>query len=115
MNLEKQPEDFYLFGSHREAAKGNIGIHEDFIPGPTAIKRDTATKRWHKIVKVDLGFNVNLYSNKHAGANAKILAGMSLDALRELYGHTSKLMTETYAKSIKDVYRKQIMDNSPEF
>jgi integrase len=115
MNLEKQPEDFYLFGSHREAAKGNIGIHEDFIPGPTPIKRDTATKRWHKIVKVDLGFNVNLYSNKHAGANAKILAGMSLDALRELYGHTSKLMTETYAKSIKDVYRKQIMDNSPEF
>jgi integrase len=115
MNIEKQPGDYYLFGSHREAAKGNTGILEDFIPGPTAIKRDTATRRWEAIVKKGLGFQVNLYSNKHAGANAKILAGMPLDALRELYGHTSKLMTETYAKAIKDVYRKQIMDNSPEY
>lgn len=115
MQLEKQPSDYYLFGSFRESARGNVGLHEDFIPGPTAIKRDTATKRWHKIVKIDLGLDVNLYSNKHSGANAKILAGMSLDALRELYGHTSKLMTETYAKAIKDVYRKQIMDNSPEY
>ena len=43
------------------------------------------------------------------------MAGMDLDALRELYGHTSKLMTEKYAKVIKEVYRKQIMENSPEF
>jgi len=108
-------ENYYLFGSHRTPGKGNVGNFEDFIPGPTAIKRDTATKRWHKIVKEDLNINVNMYSNKHAGANAKILAGMPLDALRELYGHTSKLMTEKYAKVIKEVYRKQIMDNSPEY
>lgn len=115
MHLERYPGDFYLFGSHRQSGKGNVGLKGDFIPGPTAIKRDTATKRWEKIVKKDLGINVNLYSNKHAGANAKILAGMPLDALRELYGHTSKLMTEKYAKVIKDVYRRQIMDNSPDF
>jgi len=115
MEISEIPANYYLFGSHRSPGKGNVGSFEDFIPGPTAIKRDTATKRWHKIVKVDLGINVNMYSNKHAGANAKILAGMPLDALRELYGHTSKLMTEKYAKVIKEVYRKQIMENSPEF
>jgi len=115
MQLEKFPTHYYLFGSHRTPGKGNTGNFEDFIPGPTQIKRDTATKRWYKIVKEDLGFDVNMYSNKHAGANAKILAGMPLDALRELYGHTSKLTTEIYAKAIKDVYRKQIMANSPEY
>lgn len=115
MQLDKYPKHYYLFGSHREPGKGNQGTTEDFIPGPTALKRDTATKRWHKIVKVGLGFQVNMYSNKHAGANAKILAGMSLDALRELYGHSSILMTEKYAKKIKDVYRQQIMENSPDF
>lgn len=115
IQLDKFPDDYYLFGSHREAGKGNQGSKEDFIPGPTSLKRDTATKRWHKIVKEDLGFEVNMYSNKHAGANAKILAGMPLDALRELYGHTSKLMTEKYAKAIKDVYRKEIMENSPAY
>jgi len=44
--------------------------------------------------KIGLGFkSVNMYSNKYAGANAKILAVIDLDALRKLYGHTSKLMT----------------------
>jgi hypothetical protein len=32
----------------------------------------------------------------HYGAEK--LAGMSMDSLRELYGHSSKLMTEKYAK-----------------
>lgn len=56
-----------------------------------------------------------MYAMKHTGANEKILAGIDLDALRELYGHSSKLMTEKYAKVIKEVYRKQIMEKSPEF
>lgn len=115
LNLDAYPEDYYLFGSFREPGKGNIGKHIDFIPGPTQIKRDTATKRWKKIIKDNLGIQVNMYSNKHAGANAKILAGMDLDALRELYGHTSKLMTVRYAKVVKEVYRKQILENSPDF
>lgn len=115
MNIEDYSMEYYLFGSFRVPGKGNIGKKEDFIPGPTKIKRDTATKRWKKIVKNGLGINVNMYSNKHAGANAKILAGMDLDTLRELYGHTSKLMTLRYAKAVKEVYRKQIIELSPEF
>lgn len=116
MNFEQLPKEYFLFGSFRESGKGNAGTKLDFISGPTKMKRDTATKRWNTIVKVGLGFQeVNMYSNKHAGANAKILAGMDLDALRELYGHTSKLMTTKYATVIKEVYRKQILENSPDF
>jgi disulfide oxidoreductase YuzD len=58
---------------------------------------------------------MNLYAMKHYGADKKILSGMNLDSLRELYGHSSKLMTEKYAKILKEVYRKDIMDNSPDF
>jgi integrase len=115
MNFAKLPKDFFLFGSNREAGKGNIGKHLDFIPAPTKIKRDTATKRWYRIVKTGLGIDMNLYALKHLGANKKILAGLELDTLRELYGHTSKLMTVKYAKVVTEVYRKQILENSPDF
>ena len=56
---------------------------------------------------------MNMYALKHLGANRKILAGLELDSLRELYGHTSKLMTEKYAKVVKEVHRKNILENSP--
>lgn len=115
MNFDLLPKDYYLFGSFREPAKGNIGKHKDFISGPTHINRDTATKRWEKIVKKGLGIQMNMYALKHHGANMKILAGLELDSLRELYGHTSKLMTEKYAKVVKEVHRKNILENSPEF
>lgn len=115
MEVGMYPKDFYLFGSFRQSGKGNIGKHLDFICGTTPIKRDTATRRWKRIVKDGLGIDVTMYSNKHGGANAKILAGIDLDALRELYGHTSKLTTVTYAKVVKDVYRNQIIDKSPDY
>lgn len=113
MEFEKLPKEYYLFGSYREAGKGNIGKFKDFIPGPTKINRDTATKRWEKIVKKELGINMNLYAMKHLGADRKILAGLEIDSLRELYGHTSHLMTEKYARAIKEVHRKNILENSP--
>lgn len=116
MDFESLPKEFYLFGAEKTNHKYRALRKEDFKPAPNKIKRDTATRRWETIVKKGLGFKgVNMYSNKHAGANAKILAGMDLDALRELYGHTSKLMTTKYATVIKEVYRKQIMENSPDY
>ena len=113
MNFQNLPKDYFLFGSNREPGKGNIGKHKDFIAASTKLKRDTATKRWERIVKKGLGIQMNMYALKHHGANMKILAGLELDSLRELYGHTSKLMTEKYAKVVKEVHRKNILENSP--
>jgi len=113
MELHNYPDNFYLFGSFRISGRGNLGKHSDFIPAPTKLKRDTATKRWAKIVKNDLGIDMNMYALKHLGADRKILAGLDLDSLRELYGHSSKLMTQEYAKVVKEVHRNNIMENSP--
>ncbi len=52
---------------------------------------------------------------KHTGCDDKILAGIDLDALKELYGHSSKYMTENYASVLKQVNRKKIVKLSPSF
>lgn len=114
MNVDYFPKEFYLFGTNREHLNRPITPVTDFIPGEGKLNRDCATELWKKLVKKELGISVNLYSYKHLGANKKILAGIELEALSELYGHTSKLMTMRYAKIVKEVYRNQIMQNSPD-
>lgn len=124
LRLSDYNPDYYIFGSPYTAGgnKGSAGkglsgaLHPDYFkPSSTRIKRDTVTKFWKKIVIDGLGIKKQLYPLKHTGANDKILAGIDLDALRELYGHSSTLMTEKYAKVVKEVYRKQIIDLSREF
>lgn len=107
------PDNYYLFASHRISGRGNEGRFADFIPGPTKLKRDTSTRRWERLVKIDLGIQCNQYSFKKAGANAKIAAGMSIRALQELYGHQSEVTTEIYITDIKRVMQKEIMERSP--
>lgn len=114
-NLDNYPQNYYLFGSFRESGKGNIGKHEDFIIGSTAITRDTATKRWQRIIKKGLGINVNLYSYKHKGGDDKLLAGVDLDTIRNQLGHQDKRMTKRYVKEITGVYKNDIIKNSPKF
>ncbi|MFH6966495.1 tyrosine-type recombinase/integrase [Flavobacterium sp. FlaQc-28] len=115
MNLSKHNQEHYVFGSNREHTNRGLKKELDFIPGPRKLNRDCASKLWRKLVINGLKINVNMYSLKHLGANKKILAGVELDALRELYGHTSKMMTLRYAKVVKEINRKQIMEKSPDF
>lgn len=115
LELHSHPDDFYLFGGFKRCNRVRAKEGLDFIPAPYKIKRDTATRRWKVLIKDGLGINKNMYSEKHKGADDKILAGIDLDALRELYGHRSKLMTEKYAKVVKEIHRKEIIDKSPEF
>lgn len=115
LKLDAYPDYFYLFGSFRKSGCGNIGKFEDFIIGPTKLKRDTATKRWNKIVKKGLGIDINLYSYKHKGGDDKIISGVDLDSIRHQYGHSKKRMTEHYVKQIKGIYKKDLIENSPKF
>lgn len=119
MNFSKLPNDYYLFGNLKKTGKGKRAKENknlpDFIPSPYQVVRKTATTRWEDIIKKGLGINMNLYAMKHYGADKKILAGIDMDSLRELYGHSSHLMTEKYAKIIKEVYRKNILEKSPDF
>lgn len=115
MNIADYPKDNYLFGSRRNFKNLHLDSTMDFMPGENRLNRSTPGTLWRKLIKVQLGIDVNLYAMKHHGANKKILAGIELDTLRELYGHTSKFMTMRYAKVVKEVYRKQIIDQSPDF
>jgi len=124
LKLNDYPDDYFIFGSPFLPGLGNKGsttngrgaTHPDYFkPSLTQIKRDTVTKLWKKIVKDHLKIDKYQYALKHTGSDDKILAGISLDALRDMYGHSSKYMTEKYARKIKEVYRDQIIEKSPSF
>lgn len=115
LQFEKLPKNYYLFGSFREVGKGNIGKFKDFIPAPTHVKRDTATKRWETIVKKGLGIDMNLYAMKKAGANALILANVSINAIKDLAGHTSEVTTQIYITNLKEINRKEILEKGTDF
>lgn len=115
MNFSELSKEYYLFGSHKIPKKAYKKTEPMFIPGPKNITRNDASNYWKNVVKDALGIQMNMYAMKHFGADQKILAGISLETLKELYGHSSTLMTETYAKKIKEVYRRQIIDQSPDF
>lgn len=115
MNLSQHNKLFYVFGSNRPHSNRGLKKELDFLPGPRKITRNCASKLWRKLIKTELELDVQMYSLKHLGANKKILAGVELDALRELYGHTSKMMTLRYAKVVKEVNRQQILEKSPDF
>lgn len=116
--------NYFVFGSpnapvgQRRTDKQNKSgsIRTDyFLPSQFSMKRDTATKTWKRLVWDGLGIHKYQYAMKHTGGNDKILAGVPLDALREMYGHSSKRMTQKYARKILGVYREQIINGSPDF
>ncbi|UAY56280.1 tyrosine-type recombinase/integrase [Arachidicoccus terrestris] len=126
LGLSKFPHTHYAFGSNcgtsgnrgkGSSLKGVSGaMRPDFLsPSTVRVKRDTVTNLWGKLVIKGLGINKHLYALKHTGGNDKIVAGVDLDALRSLYGHTNKKMTETYVKQIKGVYQDEIIKKSPNF
>lgn len=123
-HIEDHEKHLYIFGSpngpggNKGSQKGGIygAMRNDyFLPSEYQVKRDTATRLWNTLVIVGLGIKKYMYALKHTGGDDKILAGISIDALKEMYGHSSKFMTEKYAKKIKGVYRDQIIENSPDF
>jgi site-specific recombinase XerD len=76
---------------------------------------NTPTHWWKQMVIDGLGIDCKMYSLKHKGADDKIEAGIELDALRNLYGHKSKQMTEIYARAVKGKYKQNIIDQAPVF
>lgn len=118
MNFRNLPKDYFLFGSFKEPKSGNRGNNQflpDFVPGPTHINRDTATRRWETIVKIGLKIDKTMYSIKKYGGNKKSAAGISLDAIQGVFGHSEKETTLIYLTNQDEINRKEVMDNSPDF
>lgn len=106
LELSNYPGDHYLFGSILPAGKG-VGAREYFKPSPTAMTKDTIARLWHKIIQIGMGINKPLYALRKKNDD-KQLAPIDVAALRDLYGHRSKYMTETYAKKVAEVYKEDI-------
>lgn len=97
------PPDYYIFSSNK------------FRVGRSQYHPNVPTTWWRELVQKQLGIDCKMYSLKHKGADDKILAGVNLDALRNLYGHRSQQMTEVYARAIKGKYKDEIIDKAPVF
>lgn len=125
LGLQEYSRECFVFGSMSEPGKGNKGsgkggvrgaMHPDYFkPSMVRIKRDTVTKFWKRIIIDKLGIQKHLYAAKHSGANSMIQAGIDLDTLKELFGHSSKLMTEKYASAVKKVRFNEIIEKAPAF
>lgn len=125
MQLENFPSDWFVFGSPGIPGRGKRGSWSAvsdgyFTPQPTRIKRDTTTRFWQRVVKAPLdkgglGIDKYQYAAKHTGADDKIMAGVDIRALQSMYGHASAQMTERYVTKLKEVHKKNIIDQSPSF
>lgn len=118
MKLEEFPKHYYVFGSPAKPGRGWTGVKSKkdyFLPAPVRIKRDTVTRLWKEIVKDGLGYSCDLYGLKHKGTDDKLLAGIDIDSLKTMYGHSSKRMTEKYASVLFRIHSKDIVSKSPSF
>lgn len=118
MRLDEFPASYFVFGSPAAAGRGWTGIKSKgdyFLPSPVRVKRDTVTRKWKEIVKDKLGFDCDMYGLKHKGTDDKLLAGMSIRSLKELYGHSSSRMTERYASKLFEIHSQEIVSKSPAF
>ncbi|UIS73939.1 hypothetical protein CRP12_000071 [Riemerella phage vB_RanS_CRP12] len=91
----------YLFGTCVPNG-GRHGIkNRYFEPNEFKVKEDTANKLWRRLIKDGLGIDKNMYSLKHKGADDKILAGMPIETIQAIFGHSTQKMTERYARIMK--------------
>jgi hypothetical protein len=115
LHLQDYADECYVFGSPYKKGSKVDSTHQEYFKPSMKVKLDTVTKFWKRIVKIKLGIVKYLHAAKHTGADAKILAGMDLDTLRELYGYSSKLMTEKYPREVKKIRFNEIIEKSPGF
>lgn len=92
--------ELYVFGTWVP----NGGRHSQrnwFLPNKYQLKDDTPNRQWKKLIKDGLGIQKNLYSGKHKGGDDKLAAGMDIDTISKVFGHSKTLMTERYLHSLK--------------
>lgn len=85
-------------------------IHPDYyifsqklFPGTSLRHRNEVSKLWKQLVKTDLGINKTMYSLKHTRGEELRKAGISIEDIKDMYGHASSSMTLNYVKNGKEV------------
>lgn len=115
LELDKYPSDYYLFGTHDEKFKAKKLIDKNYTPAPYKLERKIATNFWREEIKTKLKIKMTLYSIKKHSANSFILAGASVGAIKDLFGHTSEVTTQIYITNLKEINRKEILEKGTDF
>jgi site-specific recombinase XerD len=105
-NCNNPDHEWYLFGNKNTLESG-----------PKPFHRNRLTEHWHNVVHVTGGIDSSfkLYGLKHTGSDDKIMAGLPIEYLKDLYGHHSTKMTRVYAKKMQEKAAQVIRDTSPDF
>lgn len=105
-NCNNPDKEWFLFGD-----KDNLES------GPKIFHRNRLSDRWHEVVHLGGGIDTSykMYALKHTGADDKIMAGLPIEYLKDLYGHHSTKMTRVYAKKMQEKAAQVIRDTSPDF
>ncbi|MFA6260409.1 MAG: tyrosine-type recombinase/integrase [Bacteroidia bacterium] len=105
-NITGVQNDWYIFSNKFTLASG-----------PKRLHRNRLTEMWDRVIHKNGGLptDLKLYGLKHSGADDKIMSGIPIEYLRDLYGHHSTKMTRVYAKKMIEKSSQVIRDQSPEF
>lgn len=95
--------DWYIFSKNK------------FAPGPKPYWPTAGRNWWKRYVQKGLGIDAKLYGLKHTGLDDKIIAGIDIRALKELAGHSSEQMTESYIEELHEIHKRKIIDKAPSF
>ncbi len=88
----------FIFGNSKPYGCRNSNMMQ---PNPYMHKREYPTRLWESYVKKTLKIDKNLYSLKHKGADDKLMAGMPLKTVMNVFRHSEEKTTEIYARAIK--------------
>jgi integrase len=114
--ISKMLKKLYLNNSSPNADWFLFGDQATLASGPSRFNRNRLSERWRKVLDAGkLPTDLKLYGLKHTGADDKIMAGVDLEYLKDLYGHHSTKMTRIYAKKIKEKGAEFIRKNAPDF
>jgi len=115
LNIENLPKEYFLFGSANKRFSRIRFEDKEFVPAPYKIPRKQASTLWKDEIKDKLNINNTLYSIKKHSANSLILAGVSINAIKDLFGHTSEVTTQIYITNLQEVNRKEILEKGTDF
>lgn len=85
------------------------------LPGPTLRHRNEVSKLWKQLIKTELGINKTMYSLKHTRGEELRKAGISIEDIKDMYGHSSSSMTLNYVKNGKEVAFNRIKQIESKF
>lgn len=96
IDLSRRDPNDYIFGTTKPKGKHGYDKAEMFIVAPHPILRRKATSIWEQYVKTDLRIDVDMYAEKHSGANDLQKAGVDIKTIQNQFGHYQSRQTEVY-------------------